>query len=524
MIRIALLASLFAAASGAPPSAPPGDVTWLSSTPFDGSSHTDGMPAGNGRVVVLAWGEPAAGGVSFYVRSPLALHTDSQLYTLARVSVALSPNPFAPGAYYNQTSHLADGSVTVIGGGTGMGDFAASLSLYVDANSDTVIVSAAARDGSPLSLSVNVSSLRPSTRFSYGPLDFQCNPSSSGPDVIVGDGVLPAGAVGTYHANDVAAGDTSLFNSSMRLQGLAALLDSFSDPLDGRIFGLAAAGAAGADASGEPLVRTSPSTLASAAPAAAFVVRIAVRVDPAAAGDEAAFLAALGAALVGGPAPAQRKAESDSWWASFWARSYIALPDSPPPPPKVGVFPCDGSAAQKVAFDASSGEVRLAGGLCFSPSADGGTVFAAACDATTAWAVTPCTAKGCDSASEWWVLNKASSRVLGLPGATCPWLDVWTIDDPTGVEKNEIWLYNATDSTLRTQCLTCPSQCVAAPASVDNVPSVIAAQYARTRFVQAVQSRNVDVPIKFNGMLFTSMVGEEGPKDVDYRQWGPDHW
>ena len=143
---------------------------------------------------------------------------------------------------------------------------------------------------------------------------------------------------------------------------------------------------------------------------------------------------------------------------------------------------------------------------------------AGACGGSGAWIVEPCTAQGCDKASEFWVRNNASSMVLGLPGATCPWLDVWTVDDPTGDQKNELWYVNTSDSTLRTLCLTCPAQCVAAAApapAATPVPSVLAAQYARTRFVQAVQSRGVDVVIKFNGLLFTSMVGENGPKDVD---------
>lgn len=44
-------------------------------------------------------------------------------------------------------------------------------------------------------------------------------------------------------------------------------------------------------------------------------------------------------------------------------------------------------------------------------------------------------------------------------------------------------------------------------------PDLLAAQYARTRFIQAVQSRGHNVPIKFNGELWAMN-----------RQWGPDSW
>ena len=509
------------------PSAMVGDVTWLSATPFDGANYADGMPAGNGRVVVLAWANTTIGSIDFYVRSPLAMHTDTQLYTLARISVAVSPNPFSSGAYFNQTIALSDGSITILMGGTSYNDYNKSLTLWVDANNDSVFVSAASRDGSTLfSLSTTINSVRPSSRFTYGPLDFQCQSSSSGPDIFADSLPAPApdGSIAIFHVNDVASGDTSLFNSSMHIQGLTSLLGEFTDPLDGRIFGLAITGGSGEDGTGTPLSRISPSLLASASPASIFLVSIAILADPNAGGDTTKYLQDISTALVSGPSPSARKAASVAWWASFWLRSWIELPPSPPPPPRVGVFPCDGSASQNMKYNSATGEVRLPGNSCFSPNIDGTVVSSGACTMEQVWSVTPCTATGCN-AGEFWVQNNADKRVLGLPGATCPWLDTWTVDDPTGDQKNELWYFNSTDSTLRTLCKSCSLQCVSAvQPSEGDVPSVLAAQYARTRFIHAVQSRGHSVPIKFNGMLFTSMTGNNGPKDIDYRQWGPNHW
>ena len=114
--------------------------TAVSPTPFDGNFYADGMPTGNGITVVLAWGNSTSGGLDFYVRSPLAMHTDSQLFTLAKVSVALTPNPFGNSTYWNQTHHLEDGSITVSGGGSGgLADAAANISLTVDANAQVRI-------------------------------------------------------------------------------------------------------------------------------------------------------------------------------------------------------------------------------------------------------------------------------------------------------------------------------------------------------------------------------------------------
>jgi hypothetical protein len=186
------------------------NLSWNSTTPFDGKNYADAMPLGNGRVVALAWGN-ASGGLHFYVRSPQALHSDTQVYTIARVDVAVFPNPCLSGAYYNQSLHLEDGSLTVLCGGSSFADFTLGMRVFVDASSDVVIVTASSRDGtSPFSLSASLTSVRPSARFSYG-LDFQCDRSSSGPDVHL---TLPAPAppnnVALYHANNVASGDTSL--------------------------------------------------------------------------------------------------------------------------------------------------------------------------------------------------------------------------------------------------------------------------------------------------------------------------
>lgn len=522
MLRFVLLSLLsFSIAS-----AMVGDVTYSSATHFDGANYADGMPAGNGRVVVLAWGNVTDGSIDFYVRSPLAMHTDTQLYTLARISVAVSPNPFLSGTYYNQTISLSDGSITVLGGGTTYDDYLISLKLWVDANSDAVFVESSSRDGSTnFSLLTTINSVRPTSRFTYGPLDFQCQSSSSGPDIFATlPSPAPVGSIAIYHVNDVSSGDTSLFNSSMNIQGLSSLLGTFSDPLDGRIFGLGITGGSGEDGTGTPLTRTSSSSLASAAPSSSFLVTIAVQVDPNAGGDSTKYLQDLSTALVSGPSPSARKAASDAWWSSFWARSWIDLPPSPPPPPRVGVFPCDGSASQTMLYNSTTGEVRLPGNSCFAPNSDGTVVSTGACTSEELWTILPCSASGCNS-GDYWVQNKADQRVLGLPGATCPWIDTWTVDNPTGVMKNELWIFNNTDSTLRTLCTACSLQCITTvPPSDKDVPSVLAAQYARTRFIQAVQSRGHAVPIKFNGMLFTSMTGENGPKDIDYRQWGPNHW
>ena len=479
----------------APPSSPaPYNVAFSSPTPFDGTRYADGMPVGNGDVVALVWGNLTNGGLDFFVRSALAMHTDSTLFTIARVQLAISPNPFSHLAYWNQSLDLETGTVTLLGGGTNYSDWAVAASLYVDANSNTIMVGVSARDGSTLySVEVTVHSPRPTTRFEWQG-QFYCNKSSSGPDVLL----PPApNVIGLYHVNSVAAGDMAFFAETLHQQHLESLLSSFADPLDGRIFGLAVTGAAGADGSGTALTRTSPASLTSPSAASAFLIKVTVLVMPDAAGDEAEFVSALSAAVAAGPPPAARAAASIAWWASFWARSWIVTP-APQALPRAGVFPCGGgdpALLQTVAINTTTGVLTTSDGRCFLLTSDDLVVSVGPCGGglDSVWSVVPCTASNCVT-GDVWVVTPVNGKVWGMPGAVCPWVDIYPPDKPAGQLKNQLFTYNATDRTLRTECSNCPGLCVSVvppPAG----PSSLSAAYANTRYVQAIQSRTT-TPIK----------------------------
>ena len=219
-MRAAALLGCFALAAAAPSPAVY-DVSWSAPSPPSAGHYADGMPLGNGAAVILVWANVTAGGLSFYVRHPHAQHTDSQPFTIARVTAALTPNPFAAGPYYNQTHHLEDGSVTILAGGADLATHAVAMRVYVDANSDTVVVTAAARDGAtPYALAVRVDSVRPLSTLLRYTLPFQCFASTSRPDVAGRVTVAPAppGAIALRHENCVACGDPALWAYSIAQQ------------------------------------------------------------------------------------------------------------------------------------------------------------------------------------------------------------------------------------------------------------------------------------------------------------------
>ncbi len=88
----------------------------------------------------------------------------AELFKLGLVQVTLSPNPFASGKYFNQTLDLSTGTVLVYAGGSDLASYAVLVSVWADANSDTLYVDVEARDPSAAyKMVVDVTSTRPST-------------------------------------------------------------------------------------------------------------------------------------------------------------------------------------------------------------------------------------------------------------------------------------------------------------------------------------------------------------------------
>ena len=54
------------------------------------------------------------------------------------MTIALSPNPFQTGTYFNQTLDVASATLFVYAGGTNRSSAAATLRVWIDANHDTL--------------------------------------------------------------------------------------------------------------------------------------------------------------------------------------------------------------------------------------------------------------------------------------------------------------------------------------------------------------------------------------------------
>lgn len=120
----------------------------------------------------------------------------------------------------------------------------------------------------------------------------------------------------------------------------------------------------------------------------------------------------------------------------------------------IGVFPCDGKAGEQTFLLDSLYRITINGTVdgknCLYRTGTN-TVATAPCDSSllTQWTVTPCTATGCIPSNQSWILNGLDNYTLGIPGAVGPWVDVWSIDNPTGEYHNELWSYDYPTSTIR---------------------------------------------------------------------------
>ena len=142
------------------------------------------MPLGNGALTAVAWANVSAGGVGVLVGHQDAMSGETELFKLGLLQVALQPNPFAAGSFFNQTLDVASATVVVYAGGSSMADYAAELRVWVDANTDTLFVEAAARAGAlpaAFSLSAAVASVRPRGLWTRTLPFSLCHPVTSGP-------------------------------------------------------------------------------------------------------------------------------------------------------------------------------------------------------------------------------------------------------------------------------------------------------------------------------------------------------
>ncbi len=447
------------------------------------------MPLGNGDIGLNAWVEPS-GDLIFYISKTDAWDDNSRLCKVGRVRVTLDPAP--PVSLFQQTLELASGTMAVqYGDGT-------QLRLWVDANHPVVHVETSGPRQCTATAAVELWRTEARTLTSHEPSDVLSQHPANPPMIIEPDTVIAGltDRVGWYHHNIKSVGPAE----QAAVQGMTDF--PRVDPLLHRTFGAMIT---------SPAKVTRPDDthlLSPAAPAHRFDIHVLTR-HPASPAEWQSAMDALIVDTDAKPFPA-RRAEHESWWASFWRRSWIqattSAPSSPVPvnplPLKIGVDQNGGSKfggeIRGVAHTGDfGGDFSISGEVNPRPGATGRIFDKISVGESDGFLldVLP--------GNQLRLIAGATHKVV--PGALVAgqWsklvLTATAGRVSASVNGKEVLVIDARDTS--------------------DEAAHLSRMYALQRFITACAGRGAH-PIKFNGSIFTVPHGG----DPDYRRWGPGYW
>ena len=277
-----------------------GDVIWT--TP--GRSSADSLPLGNGDLAANVWTEPA-GDIVLYLAKNDAWDHLGRLVKIGRVRLAVTPSLIS-GPTFEQKLSLADASVSVTNGHT-------TVRLWCDAHQPRLIIECQSTE--PVDLQVSLDRWREQPRELQGREIHAATGLEGGPVPLLtqGDQLVPdlPAAVVWYQRNS-----SSIWPTTLDLQGLAALKDRSRDPLLHRTFGAHLSGPEFQKADARSLVARQVTT-------ANIIINVhCEQVESVAQWLE--HLTAQVAATAATPLTAAWP-EHCAWWTQFWHRSHINL-------------------------------------------------------------------------------------------------------------------------------------------------------------------------------------------------------
>ncbi|GIV16271.1 MAG: hypothetical protein KatS3mg022_1706 [Armatimonadota bacterium] len=286
------------------------NVVW--DTPSQDSSGS--MPLGNGDIGVNVWVEPN-GDLVFYLSKTDAWSEINRLLKLGKVRVTLSPPLLSGGDFFLQDLRLLQGEIVVQGGNPSNPTL---LRVWIDANRPVVWVDV--ESPKPVHVRVQLEIWRKSDRRLEGREQFSAFGLMGAPFPVIehADTVLEGQAdrIVWFHRNP-----TSIYEQTLRHQGLESLIGKLPDPLLQRTFG--------GMIRGRGLIREDAYTLRSER--AVHRLAIAVHVLTAQTDTPEEWVRRLEAQAerVEAIPRTQARAAHQRWWQNFWRRSWIVVSGSP---------------------------------------------------------------------------------------------------------------------------------------------------------------------------------------------------
>jgi len=279
-----------------------GDITWT--TP--GQTSADSLPIGNGDLAANVWTEPN-GDILLYVAKNDAWDHLGRLIKLGRLRLSLKPglDPAAKG--FEQKLSLAEGAIIIRDG-------VSTVRLWADAHWPRLHIEC--ESSRPVEWQARLDPWRTKPRpIEKGEVHGACGLEKAPFDLIAQPDIVVrkerAGII-WYQRNE-----SSIWPLTLEQQGLAGFKASSSDPLLHRTFGGCLAGTGFKKRGGTTLVSAKKTTAATLT----LTVHTA-QIETAAEWIDTVRTLALDESR---PAPAEARADHETWWREFWGRTHLQI-------------------------------------------------------------------------------------------------------------------------------------------------------------------------------------------------------
>ncbi|WP_179413457.1 DUF5703 domain-containing protein [Mucilaginibacter sp. E4BP6] len=200
------------------------DLTWYT----ESKNSSESMPCGGGDIGLNVWCENNE--IYFYISKSATFDENNAFLKLGRVKIRLSPNPFSD-TNFKQHLSLQDGSVIITGKN---GNLSTQVKLWVDVHRPVVHIEI--NSNQPVKTEADYENWRYRDRESHGQENNQGSwkwDNAVQVKTIKDSVAFINNAVQFYHQNK----DTSVFDATVREQGLESVKSQLFNPLHNLIFG-----------------------------------------------------------------------------------------------------------------------------------------------------------------------------------------------------------------------------------------------------------------------------------------------
>ena len=278
------------------------------------------MPIGNGDIGLNVWVEED-GDLLFYIGKTDAWDSLHRLIKVGRLRVKLSPNPFVKGMPFKQTLRLRQGEIEIL---AGQEDSEVKLRIWVDANQSVIRIEAEGKKKFDVQVETEI------WRQKERPLEGVERWSAYVVPNVFGHGEPPSwmvtvGPDTVYNAdNDRVVWfhrDTrSIWEKTLKLQGLESFISQGTDPLINRTFG--------GLIKGQGLVKENSTTLRSSKPGNNYVISVYLHTSQTDTAEQWVKEIEQLSASVDRESLDESRKNHQQWWQKFWDRSWIRVPEA----------------------------------------------------------------------------------------------------------------------------------------------------------------------------------------------------